>query len=116
RVLRRWYRNRYRSEALLRLRQLGQGDAGEDWLCELNKLLKLTAMEAYSREHVAPLAGPAWVEFLNAQCPEPPFCQAHADLLGRDVYSGRTPAEAERRQLLDACAVWVECHSEAGHV
>lgn len=107
--LRRWYRNRYRREATARLQQLaGAQDAGSQ-LTELNRLLKITAMAAFSRERVARLSGRAWVEFLNAQCPEPPFSTAQAQLLAEGPYRVGN-AGIDGAELVAAAQRWVLEH------
>ncbi|MCB1689200.1 MAG: DUF4381 domain-containing protein [Halioglobus sp.] len=116
RKLRHWHRNRYRREAALRLQQLAQGAAHDSWLIELNKLLKLTALAAFSREQVARLSGQEWVAFLNQHCASPPFSPDHCRLLARGVYEGATVPDAMRQSLLVACRQWVEHHEGPSHV
>ena len=73
RRVRLWYSNRYRREAEKRLQELEQAAVQSKLLSELNRLLKLTAMAAFSREQVARLSGDEWVDFLNSCCPTAPF-------------------------------------------
>lgn len=114
--LRRWYCNRYRREAAARLLQLAQTTARDSWLIELNKLLKLTALAAFSREQVARLSGQAWVDFLNQQCPSTPFSAEHGRLLALGVYQSANLVETTRQDLLAACLNWVRNHERAEHV
>ena len=102
-----WYRNRYRGEAIGRLRSL---PASGDIAAPVNRLLKLTALAAFSREQVASLSGEQWVEFLNGQCPEPVFDEPLGELLALAAYTGEPVDESTRRALLQASMAWVEQH------
>lgn len=106
----RWHASRYRREAQNRLKQLRSCDAPEDFLQELNKLLKLTAMAGYSREQVAPLSGQPWVEFLNATCSEPPFSAEHFHWLSHGPYTAEPLNPDERAGLCSAANAWIEKH------
>jgi hypothetical protein len=116
RRLRHWYRNRYRGEATVRLQQLAATSASDNWLLEINRLLKLTALAAFSREQVASLSGEAWVSFLNRQCATPPFSAQQGQLLALGTYTGQTVAAAHRQQMVDACLIWVREHENTAHV
>jgi uncharacterized protein DUF4381 len=102
-----WYRNRYRGEAINKLRQLP--DSGNTAM-EVNRLLKLTALAAFSREQVASLSGQQWVAFLNAQCPEPVFDSAQSELLALAAYTGEAVEAAVGRTLLQSSRAWIEQH------
>jgi hypothetical protein len=116
RRLRYWYRNRYRREATVRLQQLAATSANDNWLLDINRLLKLTALAAFSREQVASLSGEAWVNFLNRQCTTPPFSAQQSQLLALGTYTGQTVATAHRQQMVDACVTWVREHENTAHV
>jgi Domain of unknown function (DUF4381) len=64
-----WRANRYRREALSELGAIGQRldvcEARGEGLAELSMLVRRTALAAFPRETVAPLAGPAWLAFLD---------------------------------------------------
>ena len=107
---RHWYANRYRREAIARVRALQAAHDTGNWLGELNRLLKLSALAGYPRREVAALTGDRWVRFLNAQCPEPAFTGRHAQLLARGPYRPQAPAEADREGLLRASLHWLETH------
>lgn len=108
--LRRWYRNRYRREAIARLLQLSDSPDRASWLVELNKLLKLTALAGFSREQVARLSGGEWIDFLNRQCTEAPFSAEHRELLASGIYKGEMLEDSTREQLLAASLTWVRTH------
>lgn len=114
--LRHWHQNRYRREATQRMQQLAQSEPQDTWLVELNKLLKLTALAAFSREQVARLSGQEWVEFLNRHCASTPFSQDQCNLLARGVYEGSAVADATRQALFAACLNWVRHHENSSDV
>jgi hypothetical protein len=116
RQLRRWYQNRYRREAAARLAHLADKPVHDAWMIELNSLLKLTALAAYSREQVARLSGKDWVEFLNHHCAAPPFSAELGSLLALGTYTGTAVPEASRQQLLAAALKWVHTHERPEHV
>jgi hypothetical protein len=116
RRLRRWYQNRYRREAAVRLQQLATTGNHETLLIELNKLLKLTALAAFSREQVARLSGEEWVDFLNRHCSAPPFSTEQGRLLAAGAYRGAIPEDTTRQQLLAASLNWVRNHESPQHV
>ena len=114
RALRKWYRNRYRREALTRLRELA--DAGDDSIAlarGANTLLKLTAMAARSRAEVASLTGAAWVSWLNAQCPGAVFGAREAQVLVEGSYRELPLDEETRASLFSAMARWITDHGES---
>ena len=105
--LRSWYRNRYRREAMRRLQALQPDNT---LLAEINRLLKLSAMAAFSRAQVASLSGEEWPGFLNALCDVPPFTEVDCELLAVGVYRRERldPSAADR--LVMACQAWVTQH------
>lgn len=114
--LRRWYRDRYRREAIARLQQLAQSSQPEGWLIELNKLLKLTAMAAFSRERVARLSGEEWIDFLERQCRSPVFSPELRELLAVGTYRNIPVATEQRQQIVAACLNWIRLHERPEHV
>ncbi len=116
RRLRLWYRNRYRREATARLAQFTTTGEQEFWVLELNKLLKITALAAFSREQVARLSGEQWVDFLNRHCTVPPFSPEQRNLLATGAYRKTTLKDDTRQQLLAASLTWVRTHESPEHV
>jgi hypothetical protein len=114
--LRHWYRNRYRREAVERLQKIAETGEQEFWLIELNKLLKLTALAAFSREQVARLSGEEWVDFLNRHCTTPPFSVEQKKLLTTGAYKKTILKGNTRQQLLAASLTWVRTHESPEHV
>jgi len=105
--LRHWYRNRYRREAIRRLQAL---DGADNIAVEVNRLLKLAAMAAFTRQDVARLSGTEWTEFLNMQCPAPAFDASDCQLLAVGVYQTKAVDPASGEQLLRASMEWVASH------
>lgn len=108
--LRHWYRNRYRREAEQRLRRVAGMSDKQDQVCEINRLLKLTAMAAFSRQQVAQLSGTEWTEFLNRQCPTPAFSSDQGRLLALGPYRSQEIDHARAEQLVAASLTWVRVH------
>ena len=113
RKLRHWYRNRYRGEALRRLQSIAD-IADEGFIGELNKLLKITALAAYSRPEVARLTGPAWVEFLNTRC-DTRFVIEQATALATGSYLPQTLSQPTRDALLETSRGWILHHRVSEH-
>ena len=114
RRLRHWYHNRYRGEAITRLEHIA-GIADDSFIAELNKLLKITALTAYSRPDVAKLTGDAWVTFLNTRCDSAAFVGEQASVLASGSYLPQTLAQATREELLQSSRHWVLNHRGAEH-
>jgi hypothetical protein len=110
RLLQHWYRNRYRREAADRLQQLVGATETPGLVADVNRLLKLTAIVAYSREKVARLSGDEWVSFLNRHCPTAPFSPQQGQLLSEATYTGQAITPETGQQLLDAVLAWVQQH------
>ena len=110
RALKHWYRNRYRREAIGRLQALANLEGSSELVAEINRVLKITALVAYSRETVAKLSGNNWAQFLNQQCEQPPFSTAQLELLATATYRGQVIGS--QQQLLQASVQWVEQHQK----
>ena len=110
-MLKHWYRNRYRREALLRLRALANKNDPGEIIADINRVLKITALVAYSRANVAKLSGRPWVDFLNQQCEQPPFNGEQMELLASAIYR-KQKGNSQHCQLLQASSRWVEQHRE----
>lgn len=110
RLLRHWYRNRYRREAADRLKILADDTETPGLVADVNRLLKITAIAAYSREQVARLSGEEWVSFLNRHCPAAPFSPAQGQLLSEATYTGQAVGADTGQQLLEAVLAWVQQH------
>ncbi|MEH6567631.1 MAG: DUF4381 domain-containing protein [Halioglobus sp.] len=116
RKLRSWYQNRYRREAAERLRKIEQITEGDKLIMELNRLLKLTALVAYSRETVAKLSGAPWADFLNDQCAAPVFTSSQMALLAKGSYQRMDIDKTATDGLLEASAQWIVEHRDLHNV
>lgn len=110
---RHWYRNRYRREASSRLQQLEASADSGTLVQDVNRLLKLTALAAFSREQVAKLSGEDWVDFLNRRCPGAPFTTEQGRLLALNTYRVEAIDTPTARQLLAASRSWISQHENA---
>lgn len=107
---RHWYRNRYRREAASRLQELAANISSGTLVAEVNQLLKLTALAAFSRGQVAKLSGEDWVSFLNRQCPGEPFSSEQCHLLAVSTYRQQAVDSDVAHQLLAASRSWISEH------
>ncbi|MBF0185278.1 MAG: DUF4381 domain-containing protein [Magnetococcales bacterium] len=87
-------------------------------LSELSILLRrvaLAATQQTARAAVARLTGEAWLQFLDQDWPDKPFCQGIGRLLIVFPYqppgSGSTLADTERTALLALCRRWLVRYS-----
>jgi hypothetical protein len=97
--------NRYRIEALARLRGLAPDDASI-----LPQILRKTALHAYQRSEVASLRGSDWIAWLNRTAGRELFQATDAALFDRLAYRCEELAPAEFQRLHSASRVWVVDH------
>jgi hypothetical protein len=112
RLYRQRQRQRYRRLALAQLRALysrweQHGDA-LDYLHNLNRLLKQTALAAYPRRDIAALNGADWLRFLDGCLRQPQFDAPHAAALAA-VYQPQTQNIAPPA-LQRAAEYWIRRH------
>ena len=120
RYYRQWQRDRYRREALARLRQL-QGlldDPAQQIgaLRQLPELLKRVALSMPNRPAVGNLGGAAWQAFLERSSREPlphDFARQLAELAYAPEPRLRAMTRGQCQQLLGLCTRWVETHHVA---
>lgn len=79
-ILRLWWRNRYRREALKRLAR------SKHCPVAINETLKLAAMAASSRHEVASLSGHAWLTWLEQRAPSLALSNETRTLLVEELY------------------------------
>lgn len=115
RAIKNWYHNRYRREAISRLRALAQSPGSADLVSDINRILKITALVAYSRENVAKLSGQTWADFLNRQCEQPPFNAEQQLLLASAIYRNAATNRQTTQQLMAASMLWVSQHKAPRH-
>lgn len=105
-LVRRWFADRYRREALRELPALP--------LEQLSSLLKRTALSVWPREKIASLSGTSWLNFLNDSADAKLFDQAPENLI-EDVAirpSAVQLSNGEERALRAASAMWIRKHKE----
>lgn len=125
RAVRRYWRNRYRREALAELKRLevqldstGETQVRAAVLAALAALIKRCALAAWPREQVAGLSGARWADFVLAHAGHARHAaQALAPLLREMQYHderslGRI-ALPEAQAMLTAAGQWIEGHGPA---
>ncbi len=115
--VRRWKANWYRRAALAKLQQLASDPTMRQtprrMLCEVQELLKRTALVAFPREQVAPLTDNRWLEFLDRTSGMQEFTGGSGRRLIEAVYA---PNSADRLTIADTDSVlqlsrsWIERH------
>lgn len=111
--LRRWFlRNRYRKVALNKLFLLDRNEKerASAVLEEIAALLRRVAMQTYGRQRVAPLAGDAWLAFLDQTGNTSEFSSGAARVLGSERY--RPAVEADIDQVLGIAKKWIREHRQ----
>jgi hypothetical protein len=111
----RWWRNRYRREALRQLQQHQQ----QDRVAVLPYYLKVTALQAYPREEVASLSGSDWLVFLDAHYSGPSFAEGPGKQLLSVSYLPQDQWQLDdeaRTALIDMSLQWIATHREPSHV
>jgi Domain of unknown function (DUF4381) len=112
RLLHRFRANRYRRAALGELDRLLQmpGAVQDGMAASLALLVRRTALDAFPRETIAPLAGARWLAFLDRSYGGHEFSDGAGRLLISAPY-GRTTADAgELRSLQDLVRRWIRGH------
>lgn len=114
RVIHRWRVNRYRREALAELSRIERAfdfnKAPAELVARLSVLVRRTALAAFPRETIAPLAGSAWLAFLDRSASGLQFSQGPGRLLANAPYQSTAPNGAELRSLADLVRRWIRGH------
>jgi uncharacterized protein YjiS (DUF1127 family) len=113
-VIRSWRVNRYRREALSELdgikQRIDAGEARGERLAELSMLVRRTALAAFPREMVAPLAGPAWLAFLDRSYGGQGFSSGAGRLLASAPYQRAAPDRDQLAELATLVRQWIRGH------
>ena len=109
-----WRRNHYRRLAvkqltLLEARQLNPSD----YLQELNKLLKQTALSGYNHNVVARLTGSQWLTFLDQTANTNVFTEGHGKILLDGPYC-TTTTDIDTAKLQLIAKRWIKKHQSKG--
>ena len=121
RWMKRWWRNRYRREALRQLMQV-QHHAGkqlQEVVAVLPYYLKATALQAYPRQDVASLSGEHWLAFLDKQYSAAAFSEGIGRKLLAVAYLPQEQwqlSEKDSEALISMSRLWISKHREAADV
>ena len=114
RFARDWRASRYRREALAELDGIGQrldaSEAAGERLAELSMLVRRTALAAFQREAVAPLAGTEWLAFLDRSYGGKGFSEGAGRLLASGPYQRAVPDQQQLRSLAALIRQWIRGH------
>ena len=121
RLAARWWRNRYRRQALKQL-ELVQRQAGnqlQSVVAILPHYLKVTALQAYPRADVASLSGNNWLIFLDAHYAGPSFSEGVGEKLLAVAYLPPEQwqlSEQESNYLIKMSRLWIAKHRAPANV
>lgn len=123
RGIRRWFRNRYRREALaelcrLELRWHDDPETGAAVLAALPALVKRCALAAWPREQVASASGTQWAQFIQSHAGHASHgAQALAPLVREIQYHDRESLQRvsahDVQVLIEASRQWIQGHVSA---
>lgn len=119
--MKRWWRNRYRREALRQLMQV-QHHAGkqlQEVVAVLPYYLKVTALQAYPRQDVASLSGENWLAFLDKQYSGTAFSEGIGRKLLAVAYLPQEQwqlSEKDSEALISMSRLWISKHREVADV
>jgi hypothetical protein len=105
--------NRYRREALAELKRIAQvpdGTASRQTAAQLSLLMRRTALAAFPRETVAPLAGKEWLAFLDRSFAGTEFSDGPGRLLASAPYSPKPLGDAQLAALVELTGRWIRRH------
>ncbi len=121
RWVKRWWRDRYRREALRQLDQI-QKKAGSSLnaiIATLPHYIKVAALQAYPRHDVASLTGDEWLAFLDAHYSGPAFSNGVGEKLLSIAYLPQEQwqmTDEESRTLIRMSRQWIKSHKGVAHV
>lgn len=78
-------------------------------LSDINTLLKRAALSYFPREHIAPLTGAAWLDFLDAQLPiKHQGFTALSELWQKGLFSFQGLSDAEFQMCKTQARIWLK--------
>jgi Domain of unknown function (DUF4381) len=101
--------NRYRREALMELKQIARM-APQPTATQISLLVRRTALAAFPREQVAPLAGEAWLAFLDRSFDGTDFSAGAGRLLASAPYELVPPGDRQLADLVELTGRWIRRH------
>jgi hypothetical protein len=102
RALHRWWKNRYRRDAL---REIYAAP-----LTELSEILKRTALITWPREKVASLTGQQWLDFLADSSSLDAFRDAPGDRIEKTALTNPSLDANAQQRLRQLASYWVQKH------
>jgi hypothetical protein len=105
--------NRYRREALAELNQIERSAGGmtpQQVAAQLSVLLRRTALAAFPRERIAPLAGEAWLAFLDRGLDGTDFSAGAGRLFASLPYAPVSPGKGQLATLVELTRRWIRKH------
>ena len=109
-----WRSNCYRREALSELDRIEHAFAAQatpkELAAQLSALVRRTALAVFPRERIAPLAGPAWLAFLDDSYGEHEFSNGVGRLLASAPYDRIAPTDRQISSLVDLTRRWIKVH------
>ena len=106
-LVRWWYRNRYRRAALAELDRIEGGSDAARVPLALASLVRRTALAAFPRDKVAPLAGVEWLAFLDRTANTRAFSEGAGRGLATVAYR---PSPEDVGPLIGAVRHWIKAH------
>ncbi len=106
-------KNAYRKWSLEKLEDLRKLPVDMESFQKLNQLLKITALQAFSREKVASLSGRDWLKFLQNSCPDSSFTDSSMEVLIHSVYRNSKSISVTSKQweqMIRSSKIWIEKH------
>ena len=105
---RKYLKNAYRRNALVQIENMAKrNEAGLAF--EINRMLKILAIQLFGRERVAALCGKEWFVFLHStmKSEEEPDFDAFAQAIYNSDY---VLSDTQKTQLIDFSTSWVKKH------
>jgi hypothetical protein len=113
----RWWRNRYRREAVAELAVIEQAIADPAQragaLAAIPVLVKRTVLAWAPRQEVGPMSGEAWLRYLDQTYPAGGFVQGPGQKLDALAYGGGEIGSDDLAALMSLLHQWIDGHVAA---
>ena len=107
---RKYKKNTYRREALKQIETILQTKK-ETVVFEINRLLKIIAIQLFEREKVAALCGEQWFQFLRSTMKNrEPIAENKYEAFTHTLYSKQRIKENEVEEFVEFAILWVKKH------
>ena len=106
-------KNKYRRLALKELQGIADIEGDLNKILKVNKILKITALNGFSRDQVANLSGDSWLQFLNTTSKKVKFNKKAEQFLAKASYQRSQEidlSENEVQNLMETSAKWIRTH------